>query len=42
MLDWPGNSANKTPIEVVGNIMKKKTVKILNNQKKLWNNIYNL
>ena len=37
MFDWPGNSADLTPIEEVWNIMKKKYFKLSN--KKLWNNI---
>ena len=39
MLDWPGNSAELTPIEEVLNIMKKNSVKLPNNKKKLLNNI---
>ena len=44
MFDWPGNSADLTPIEEVWNIMKKKAVKLPSNKnlKKLWNNICNL
>ena len=34
MLDWPGNSADLTPIEEVWNIMKKKYVTLPNNKKK--------
>ena len=34
MFDWPGNSADLTPIEEVWNIMKKKSVKLPNNKKK--------
>ena len=34
MFDWPGNSADLTPIEEVWNIMKKKFVKLPNNKKK--------
>ena len=33
MFDWPGNSADLTPIEEVWNIMKKKSVKLPNNKK---------
>ena len=32
MLDWPGNSADLTPIEEVWNIMKKKYFKLPNNK----------
>ena len=35
MFDWPGNSADLTPIEEVWYIMKKKSVKLPNNKKKL-------
>ena len=42
MFDWPGNSADLTPIRGVRDIMKKKSVKLPNNKKKLWNNICNL
>ena len=43
MFDWPGNSADLTPIEEVWNIMKKQSVKRPNKkEKKLWNNICNL
>ena len=28
MFDWPGNSADLTPVEEVFNIMKKKSVKL--------------
>ena len=42
MFDWPGNSADLTPIEEVWNIMIKKYFKLSNNKKKLWNNICNL
>ena len=42
MFDWPGNSANLTPIEDIWNIMKTKYFKLPNNKKKLWNNICNL
>ena len=31
MFDWPGNSADLTPIEEVWNIMKKKSVKFPHN-----------
>ena len=34
MFDWPGNSADLTPIEEVWNIMKKKKFKLSNNKKK--------
>ena len=34
VFDWPGNSADLTPIEEVWNIMKKKSVKLPNNKKK--------
>ena len=34
MFDWPGNSADLTPIETVWNITKKKYVKLSNNKKK--------
>ena len=34
MFDWPGNSADLTPIEELWNIMKKKSVKLPNNKKK--------
>ena len=34
MFDWPGNSADLTPIEEVWNIMKKKYSKLPNNKKK--------
>ena len=33
MFDWPGNSAELTPIEEVWNIMKKKPGKLPNNKK---------
>ena len=32
MFDWPGNSADLTPIEEVWNIMKKKYFKLPNNK----------
>ena len=34
VFDWPGNSADLTPIEKVWNLMKKKTCKLQNNKKK--------
>ena len=34
MFDWPGNSADLSPIEEVWTFMKKKFVKIPNNKKK--------
>ena len=34
MFDWPGNSADLTPIEEVWSIMKKKSVKLPYNEKK--------
>ena len=34
VFDWPGNSADLTPIEEVWNIMKKKSVKLPNDKKK--------
>ena len=34
MFDWPGNSADLTPIEEVWNIMKKKYSKLPNNKTK--------
>ena len=34
VFDWPGNSADLTPIEEVWNIMKKKSVRLPNNKKK--------
>ena len=34
MFDWPGNSADLTPIVKVWNVMKKKSVKLPNNKKK--------
>ena len=34
MFDWPGNSADLTPIEEVWNNTKKKYVKLPNNKKK--------
>ena len=33
VFDWPGNSADLTPIEEVWNIMKKKSGKLPNNKK---------
>ena len=34
MFDWPGNSADLTPIKEVWNIMKKKYSKLPNKKKK--------
>ena len=34
VFDWPGNSADLTPVEEVWNIMKKSSVKLPNNKKK--------
>ena len=34
MFDWPGNSADLTPIEEEWNFMEKKSVKLPNNKKK--------
>ena len=34
MFDWPGNSADLTPIEEIWNIMQKKYFKLQNNKKK--------
>ena len=34
MFDWPGKSADSTPIEEVWNIMEKKSVKLPSNKKK--------
>ena len=42
MLDWPGNSPDLNTIEEVWNIMKKKSGKLPNNRKSLWDNICNL
>ena len=36
---WPGNSADLTTIEEVGNIMKINLVSFQTTRKKLWNNI---
>ena len=33
VFDWPGNSADLTPIEEAWNITKKKSIKLLNNKK---------
>ena len=42
MFDWPGSSADLTPIEEVWNIMKKNILSFQTIRKKLWNNICNL
>ena len=39
---WPGNSADLTTIEEVGNIMKRNLVSFQTIRKKLWNIICNL
>ena len=43
VFDWPGNSADLTPIEEVWNIMKKKSGKLPKKKKKNnWNSMCNL
>ena len=42
MFDWPGNSADLTPIEEIWNIMKKKYLSFQTIRRKLWNNSCNL
>ena len=35
VFDWPGNSADLTLIKEIWNLMKKKSVKLPNNKKKI-------